>query len=416
MPRRDRLRPRSRRGRPQHDQGRDPQRERHVPMGDREVEELPGDQPRGCGERPQRQRRQDPPRGRPPGRPHHRAADHRQGDRDHERHLGQPDRDLADRVLPRRGHAYGAFRRGEHEDQAQKRTQPDRDGEAPGTAPGAVGSSPEPGHEQRTRCVRREECDQQDREQPVGDRRGAEQQDDRRGAAAPGSHAHRDRDQRDGDHVQQQVGRVPDRGQGHERGGSQSRSERSADPRPFGRDAGSERGAGQSDRHGEDRGPDPTEVERCPARDVAEHAGDDGMGGPVAEGRERVQSFLGDQRRSVNVAGGVGPVREPLEPIEERAEVDRGNDRHDRDHEQRRRHDPPDVGTPARGGAPRVAAPGGAVHRSHVWMMTFRKFQPYRSDFGFLDSPPARARNVTGTSTTRARCRSASIRISLVQN
>ena len=55
-------------------------------------------------------------------------------------------------------------------------------------------------------------------------------------------------------------------------------------------------------------------------------------------------------------------------------------------------------------------------YRSQVWMMTLRKFQPYRSDFGFFDSPPARARNVTGTSTTRARWRSASIRISLVQN
>ena len=32
--------------------------------------------------------------------------------------------------------------------------------------------------------------------------------------------------------------------------------------------------------------------------------------------------------------------------------------------------------------------------------MTLRKFHPYRNDFGFLDSPPARARNVTGTSTT----------------
>ena len=55
-------------------------------------------------------------------------------------------------------------------------------------------------------------------------------------------------------------------------------------------------------------------------------------------------------------------------------------------------------------------------YRSQVWMITLRKFQPYRSDFGFFDSPPARARKVTGTSTTRARWRSASIRISLVQN
>ena len=56
------------------------------------------------------------------------------------------------------------------------------------------------------------------------------------------------------------------------------------------------------------------------------------------------------------------------------------------------------------------------AQRSQVWMMTLEKFQPYLSDFGFFDLPPARARIVIGTSTIRAWCRSASIRISLVQN
>jgi hypothetical protein len=46
----------------------------------------------------------------------------------------------------------------------------------------------------------------------------------------------------------------------------------------------------------------------------------------------------------------------------------------------------------------------------------FVKFHPYFRDFGFLDSPPARARTVTGTSTIRARWRSPSMRISDVQN
>ena len=36
-------------------------------------------------------------------------------------------------------------------------------------------------------------------------------------------------------------------------------------------------------------------------------------------------------------------------------------------------------------------------------MMTLEKFQPYLSDFGFLDLPPLRARIVTGTSAMRAR-------------
>ena len=57
-----------------------------------------------------------------------------------------------------------------------------------------------------------------------------------------------------------------------------------------------------------------------------------------------------------------------------------------------------------------------AAQRSQVWMMTLEKFQPYLSDLGFFDLPPARARIVIGTSTMRAWCRSASIRISLVQN
>ena len=56
------------------------------------------------------------------------------------------------------------------------------------------------------------------------------------------------------------------------------------------------------------------------------------------------------------------------------------------------------------------------AQRSQVWMMTLEKFQPYLSDFGFFDLPPARARIVIGTSTMRAWWRSASIRISLVQN
>ncbi len=43
-----------------------------------------------------------------------------------------------------------------------------------------------------------------------------------------------------------------------------------------------------------------------------------------------------------------------------------------------------------------------AVQRSQVWMMTLEKFQPYLSDFGFFDLPPARARIVIGTSTIRA--------------
>ena len=49
-------------------------------------------------------------------------------------------------------------------------------------------------------------------------------------------------------------------------------------------------------------------------------------------------------------------------------------------------------------------------------MMTFEKFQPYFSDFGFLDFPPLRARIVIGTSTILAWWRSASISTSLVQN
>ena len=104
-----------------------------------------------------------------------------------------------------------------------------------------------------------------------------------------------------------------------------------------------------------------------------------------------------------DVARRVDAVGEPRRIGQVRLQVDAphdGDERHEEEPRQDRPDPAPGADRPARG----VSAHRRRAHRSQVWMMTLRKFQPYRNDFGFLDSPPARARNVTGTSTTRAWC------------
>jgi hypothetical protein len=209
----------------------------------------------------------------------------------------------------------------------------------------------------------------------VSDRRGADQEDHRRGTLPSRAHPDREGDGGDGEHVEQQVRGVTDRGERDERRGRQSHSHRDGDPPTFAGARDREGRPRRADRDGEYRRVHASEVQGGRARDVTEDAGDDGVTGPLPERLQRVQADVVHHPRAEDVAGCVDPVGEPRRIVEVGLQVDAPDDRDER-HEKEPRQDRPDPAPAADRPARGVSALRRCAHRSQVWMMTLRKFQP----------------------------------------